>query len=182
MTQIICDYSSIDHYMDDAKNNPTKLYPESCINCGSTDFVLNGFYPRKSENRGKDIQIKNGTLEIRRCKCKGVCAGSYSILPSIIPPLRWYLWCMQQLVLMLCIAGVSIHQIAKQATVARSTVRRWISWGKCKWAMFCNELMLDLPYLSGITSCSQFYKRIFEKWKLSDVMCKLHHLGIVVPG
>ena len=182
MTQIIREYPSIDKYNDDATHNPTKMKPDACVICGSTEFVLNGFYPRKSEKRGKDTHIKNGELGVRRMKCKGKCAKSYSILPSIIPPLRWYLWCMQQLVLMLYIAGQSIHKIAKEAKVARSTVRRWVDWGKQKWCIFCNELMPSLTFLSEVNSFTDFYQRIFEKWDLSEVMCRLHHLGLVIPG
>ena len=185
MTQIIAEYSSIKDYMHDAKNNPSILQPDYCEDCGSRTFSLNGFYPRKSEGRGKDVDIKNGSLEIRRFRCSGPsrsCSKSYSILPSLIPPLRWYLWCLQQFVLALFIIGVSIHQIVQQIRASRSTITRWINWAKAKWERFCNELMVESTWLCKASRFAQFYRLLFERWTLSEVMCKLYGLGLAIPG
>lgn len=179
---MLIEYSSADEYIYDSINNPTLLYPSRCGDCGYLKFNCNGFYDRKSEDRGKDVDLKNGTLRIRRVKCKNKdCGKNYSILPSIIPPRRWYLWCMQQYVLALVLSGVSIKKVALQCAMARSTIRRWSNWFKSRWSEFCSELMAEYSDLCGTTSADQFYSILIERWKLHQVMHKLHQLGLAIP-
>ena len=178
--QIIKPYSSINDYISDATNNPEALYPERCECCGSTRFSLNGFYERKSEGRGKEVHVKNGELKIRRLKCKGMCGISYSILPSLIPRLRWYLWCMQQFIIMLLISGASIAAIVERTHISRSTITRWIRWFKEKWIIFCNELMPKNIFLSEVSHFIGFYSSVLKRWKLSQIMLKLHEIGLVI--
>jgi len=182
IAQILIEYSSVDDYIDHSINNPILLKPPRCDDCGCLKFNLNGFYDRKSENRGKEINLKNGTLRIRRFKCYNKdCGKNYSILPSLISPRRWYLWCMQQYVLKLALSGISIKQVALQSSVARSTISRWLAWFKARWSEFCNELMAEHSCCSGITCASQFYSILIERWRFHQVMHKLHQIGLVIP-
>ena len=182
MTQIIKEYFSINDYINDVKNNPSILMPGFCDVCGRQKFSLNGSYERKSQGRGKETQVGNGTLFIKRFKCSNnKCNTHYSILPSLIPPLRWYLCCMQQYIILLFFSGVSIKQIVAKSRASKSTIKRWLSWSKNKWSVFCNELMTEHPWLSGVSEAKLFYCSIFEKWDLSQVMCKLHDMGQLIP-
>lgn len=156
--------------------------PESCNACGCHKFYLNGSYERKSQGRGKETQVKNGTLFIKRLKCSNKsCDAHYSILPSLIPPLRWYLCCFQQYIIFLFFSGASIKKIVAESRASKSTIKRWLSWSKNKWSVFCSELMVAHPWLSGISEAKTFYCSIFEKWRLSQVMCKLHDMGQLIP-
>ena len=179
---IVKQYPSINDYISDAKNNPEVLQPERCDICGCQTFYLNGFYDRKSESRGKEVKVKNGELKIRRLKCKGdTCGVSYSILPSLILPLRWYLWCMQQFIISLFISGVSIANIVACCPMSRSTITRWIRWAKDKWQLFCAELMPRHTWMSKLSHFTGFYSSLFKRWKLSQVMAQLHQLGLTIP-
>ena len=72
-----------------------------------------------------------------RFKCSQ-CKNHYSVLPSIIPLFRWYLWCMQQWVLTMILNGFSMQKAAESAGINRRTVSRWSSWLTDKFKMICN--------------------------------------------
>ncbi len=157
MTQIIKEYFSIDDYKEDVKNNPVALMPDSCQSCGGKRFYLNGAYNRKSQGRAKETDVGDEPISIKRFKCANKkCGEHYSILPSLLPPLRWYLWCAQQLIISLSLSGVSIKQIVKRSRIAKSTIKRWLSWSKNKWSVFCNALMAEHSWLSGISDIKDF--------------------------
>jgi hypothetical protein len=182
MVQIVKQYSSINDYISDTVNNPEVLYPDRCGNCGSQTFCLNGFYERKSEGRGKEVEVKNGELKIRRLKCSGdSCGTNYSILPSLVPPLRWYLWCMQQFIISLFLSGTSISKIVAHCAMSRSTITRWIRWAEDNWKLFCAELMPKHTWMSKLSHFTGFYSSLFKRWKLSQVMAQLHQMGLAVP-
>lgn len=156
--------------------------PKSCIACGCQKFYLNGSYERKSQDRGKKVHVKNGTLHIKRLKCSNSeCGAHYSILPSLISLLRWYLCCAQQHIVALFYSGISIKQIVAESKASKSTIKRWLRWSINKWSVFCNELMAEHSWLSEISDAKTFYLSIFEKWDLSKVMCKLHDIGQLIP-
>ena len=181
MTIIVKEYSSLSQYAADVKNNTHALKPKSCALCGTKTLYLNGSYHRKSQGRGKDATPAGG-LSIQRFKCScSDCEATYSVLPSLLSPLRWYLWCMQEWVLSLFIDGRSIKAISHICHVGRSTVLRWINWSKSKWQCFCNELLVHEPQLSGVKRWFEFYLSLFRRRSLSHVMCHLQRLGVTVP-
>ena len=125
MAQIIKNYTSLKKYHQDVNNNPEELKPNNC-SCGCRHIWYNGLYQRSVSSRDKDKQKAN-PVSILRFKCSQ-CKNHYSVLPSIIPLFRWYLWCMQQWVLTMILNGFSMQKAAESAGINRRTVSRWSSW------------------------------------------------------
>jgi hypothetical protein len=97
MAQIIKNCTSLKKYQQTVKNNPEDLKPTSCDICGCNHIWCNGLYKRSISGRDKE-RSKAEPVDILRFKCSK-CKNHYSVLPSLIPLLRWYLWCMQQWIL-----------------------------------------------------------------------------------
>jgi transposase-like protein len=135
MAQIIKNYTSLEKYEQDVKYNPEGLKPSTCKECGCNNIWCNSFYERAVSGRCANRQ-KADPIAILRFKCSR-CKNHYSVLPSIIPLLRWYLWCMQQWVLSMVLNGYSMQKAAKEAEVNRKTVSRWYHWLKNKFKIFC---------------------------------------------
>ena len=130
MAQIIKNYTSLEKYEQDVEYNPEGLKPSTCKECGCNNIWCNSFYERAVSGRCANRQ-KADPIAILRFKCSR-CKNHYSVLPSIIPLLRWYLWCMQQWVLSMVLNGYSMQKAAKEAEVNRKTVSRWYHWLKNK--------------------------------------------------
>lgn len=89
MTQIVKDFKTIEEYNHLVEYNPEDLKPQSCSTCGCQHIWINGTYERSISGRNKNKDSLE-TISILRLKCSR-CNSHYSILPSVIPLLRWYL-------------------------------------------------------------------------------------------
>ena len=178
MAQIIKNYTSLEKYEQDVKYNPEGLKPSACKECGCNNIWCNSFYERAVSGRCANRQ-KADPIAILRFKCSR-CKNHYSILPSIVPLLRWYLWCMQQWVLSMVLNGCSMQKAAKEAEVNRKTVSRWYHWLKNKFKIICNILC------QSNTNSIQYHDQknfssLFCWGQLSHIAEFLHQEDSLVP-
>src|SRR5687767_7978814 len=87
-----------------------------------------------------------------RSRCRAISvdaraavAQPCSVLPSCLPPRRWYLFSVQQAVLVLLLSGVSLRRCADIVGTlwgpARSTMRRWRLGLEARHAQFSFHLL-----------------------------------------
>jgi hypothetical protein len=177
MAQIIKNYTSIKKYYQDVNHNPEELKPDNC-SCGCSDIWYNGLYKRAVSGRDKDKQQAN-PVSILRFKCSQ-CKNHYSVLPSIIPLFRWYLWCMQQWVLSMILNGFSMKKAAESAGINRRTVSRWSSWLINKFKMICNIMCESDANFIQYQSEKDFLS-LFHLHDLSKIAELLHQEKLLVP-
>ena len=95
---IISGITTLTQYLDVLANDPQKLHPDFCPRCGFNSLTFHGSYDRKSDRQGNSGTTMN-PIPIMRYACLG-CAKTCSTLPECLAPKRWYLWWVQQAVLL----------------------------------------------------------------------------------
>lgn len=178
MVQIIKNYTSLKKYQQTVKNNPEDLKPISCDICGCNHIWCNGLYKRSISGRNKE-RSKAEPIDILRFKCSK-CKNHYSVLPSLIPLLRWYLWCMQQWVLSMILEGFSKSKAAETANIDRRTVSRWYSWLSTKCKIICNTICQANTSFKKYYSLKTFLS-LFLYHNLSKITEILHQEKLLIP-
>ena len=178
MSQIIKKYTSLNQYRQDVAHNPEELKPANCDACGCNDIWCNGLYERAISGRDKDRQ-KAEPVDILRFKCSR-CKSHYSVLPSIIAILRWYLWCMQQWVLSMVLTGFSMQKAAEAACINRRTVSRWRCWLGDKFRIIHNILCQSNSNNIQYQREKDFLS-LFQRYQLSHIVEILHQEKLLVP-
>lgn len=177
MRNIVPGIASLVQHLE-AMQIKSELYrPPCCSECGRAGVWRHGCYERKS---GRGAEHHLNPISIPRFLCPK-CHKTLSTLPECIPPHRWYLWCIQQLVLLHCLAGLSLHKISHQTQLGRSTVRRW-------WQRFCEQFLLHRDALSNAIHELGTHNDIMSFWhaclrhlSLAQAMRHCHCSGVVIP-
>jgi hypothetical protein len=86
---------------------------------------------------------------------------------------------MQQVVLLLLLAGISLHQGCRQSGCARSTLRRWRDWLQTRSAQFSFFLRSRLPEFGRLPQ-AHFWPQVISSMSLAHVMTQLDQ-DLVVP-
>jgi hypothetical protein len=86
---------------------------------------------------------------------------------------------MQQVVLLLLLAGVSLHQGGRETGRSRSTVRRWRDWLHARSEQFTFFLRSRLPEL-GRLAAPDFWHQVIASMSLADAMAWLDQ-DLVIP-
>jgi transposase-like protein len=86
---------------------------------------------------------------------------------------------MQQVVLLLLLAGVSLHQGCRQTGCARSTLRRWRDWLQARSAQLSFFLRSRLPELGRLPQ-ADFWPQVISSMSLAQIMTQLDQ-DLVVP-
>ena len=179
MAQIIKDFRTIEEYIYLVEYNPEDLKPKSCSKCGCQHIWINGTYEREINKRNEN-KDSSEAVSILRLKCSR-CDSHYSILPSIIPLLRWYLWCMQQKALDLVLNGKSFYAVANIVGVDIKTVSRWYYWLKDKFKLISNLVNYITTEFTHLCTMKDFYLSIFKWRDLSKLSRLLHDNNLLVP-
>lgn len=111
MRIIVAGITTLKQYLNVISEDTESLRPERCIHCGLAQLQHHGHYDRKPDRRRLNQHSLN-PVPILRFYCRG-CNRTCSVLPECIPPHRWYLWCVQQQVLMALLSGHSLRAVAK---------------------------------------------------------------------
>jgi transposase len=106
------------------QETPEYYRPARCPHCGKEGVWCHGYYSRKAD-RSQSVDSLN-PIPISRFFCP-YCQKTCSALPECISPRRWYLCCVQQVVLFNWVSGESLHTTSKQVQPSRSTCRRWLT-------------------------------------------------------
>jgi len=173
MRNIIPEISSLVQYLlirDDL------TYTASCANCGSKHVHKHGCYLRKADRESRQLN----PIPIQRFKCCD-CGKTCSVLPECISPKRWYLWKIQQAVLLSVLLGKSYRAIAKELAPSRRTIGRWVGRLKEQFSVYADCLKSFHSALGYFDNFKEFWQECFDLWPLSKIMLILNNAGVVVP-
>ena len=115
MVHIFADILSLVQYIDTLKREPEKLRLDHCLCCGKSNPWLHGGYFRESDRINPSSTSLNSVF-IQRYYCPS-CQKTCSVLPECIPPRRWYLWDMQQVIFLLYLSESSVLSDVKEYLV-----------------------------------------------------------------
>lgn len=180
MTIILSGIESIGQHVYHLNNHPEDYRPSQCPSCGmSGGLHRHGTYGRKADRENNGAQQLN-PVPIPRFLCRH-CGSSCSTLPACIPPRRWYLWAVQQLVLQLFLAGVSLRDCSRRVMPDRRTIGRWKEWLHARFSRHAAALRSSLPELGRTSGMTEFWDSCLGLMSLSETMDRLHRHGEVVP-
>ncbi len=167
MRNIIPDITSLSQYIEVQNNDPEHLRPTCCPYCGNEGLWRHGHYDRKASR--KNISEVPNPVSIYRYFCPH-CHRTCSTLPECIPQNKWYLWDIQQIVLLLSFIGKSLVVIAKKTTLSRRTISRWINHFKKHLQNHKEVLCKEVGDLSIALGFSDFWLSCLNKVSLSRAM------------
>jgi len=177
MNRILGTITTFDQHFDEIANGGDVYRPANCPHCRSAGLWHHGCYHRKAD-RSADVSESRNPVAILRFLCNA-CLRTCSRLPACIAPRRWYDWAMQQVALLLLLAGASLHQGCRQTGCARSTLRRWRSWLQARSAQFTFILRSRSPELGRLPE-PHFWPQVLSRMSLACVMTQLDQ-DLVVP-
>jgi transposase-like protein len=181
MPHILPGILSLIQYKNDVESNfREELRPERCECCGKSKPHRHGSYPRKAAGRNNDSDSSLNPLRIQRYYCPS-CRKTMSVLPECIPRNRWYLWQVQQVILLLFTQGLSINKIAQSQKPSRHTISRWISRFKANFFVHRDALVHVKTTLSQYVTFNSFWEACLGRINLSEAMRLCHVLGVLVP-
>lgn len=167
MRNIVPKIISLSQYLDIQHNNPNLLRPSCCPHCGDEVLWGHGCYERKA-NRKNVINIFDPIL-IHRYFCPR-CHRTCSTIPECLPHNKWYLWDIQQIVLIFFLIGKSFAAIAKKTMLPRHTVSRWINYFKTHLQKHKKLLYEQFSDLDISKSFSAFWLACLSKISLAQAM------------
>jgi len=177
MNHILGTITTLDQHFDEIANGGGAYRPANCPHCRCAGLWHHGCYRRKADRAAFGDQSRN-PVSILRFLCRS-CLRTCSRLPACIAPRRWYDWAVQQVVLLLLLAGTSLRQGCRQTGCARSTVRRWRDWLQARSAQFSFFLRSRLPQLGRLPE-PDFWPEVITRMTLTYVMTQLDR-DLVVP-
>lgn len=153
--------------------------PELCSSCGHPRLWGHGTYPRKADRSGDGKQSLNPIL-IARFYCPE-CDKTCSVLPECISPRRWYLWAIQQAVILAYLGGASIRQISRQFQPCRKTIKRWFDDLADKFNEHAFSLKARFLFLGECTECMSFWEACLHRMSMARAFYYLHLAGRIIP-
>ncbi len=186
MQSILPDILTLAQHNQILNEAPEQYRPERCICCGKSAPWRHGFYPRKSDREHTRAESLNPVL-IPRFFCPD-CKKTSSVLPEGIPPRRWYLWLIQQQILLQLLLGSSFNSAHKTQqsdssgpSPSRSTLRRWWVRLKEQFQQQRDALCAYCYALAQHADCVGFWRHCFTSISLSKAMLICQQSGVAVP-
>jgi len=152
---------------------------KDCGYCGKSGLWRHGTRYRKVAC-DREQNTSGDPIPILRKYCPS-CKRTCSLLPECLPPLRWYLWQVQEAALRLAILGVNINKISKKIIPSRWTIRRWLHRFTTQFELHALCLKTRWPTLGYATTLYAFWQSWLEEKELSTAMCFLNAASVVVP-
>ena len=91
-----------------------------------------------------------------------------------------YDWSLQQVVLLMVMAGVTLLQCCEQTGRARSTVRRWRDWLHARTDSFAFFLRSRFPDMGRVSDPGAFWQQVMNTLSLAQAMAWLDK-ELIVP-
>ena len=179
MSRILPAIDTLYQHLYQLEHHPEIYRPAHCPGCGLSGLWCHGFYSRKADREGQH-GVYLDRIPIPRYFCRH-CRQSCSRLPACIPPRRWYLWRIQQVILSVLMAGGSFTQAARESDPGRRTTSRWWHRLQACFNQHCFHLRSRFPRLGRYHSLPSFWLACFAERSLAEVMAVLDHCGVVVP-
>lgn len=168
MRVIIPGITRLLQHLNEIDQDPERYRPSNCIHCGCGGLWCHGRYERKSDRENESRHTLN-PIPIPRFYCPH-CRHTCSVLPECIPPRRWYLWEVQQTVLLLLFAGVSATAISQSHAPGRWTIRRWLKNLRERFTEFSACLKSRDSALGYQSDFTPFWQGCFARLGLAKVM------------
>ena len=178
MAGILADILSLFQYHQLFSVETSQHRLERCLCCGKAKPHRHGGYPRKADRTTQSESLNPVIIQRYYCpECQRTC----SVLPECLPPRRWYLWEVQQVALLLLLAGKSIRAIAKEITPSRRTISRWLGRFKDRLPAHKDALCSLVIDLGRTTSFSDFWQACLGHFTLAKAMRLCAVEGVPVP-
>ncbi len=178
MYRILASVTTLEQHMNAVANDSEAYRPEACPHCRAGGLWRHGCYHRKAD-RAVGTQESRNPVPVLRFLCRA-CCRTCSRLPACICPRRWYDCAMQQVVLLLILAGCSVHQCCRDTCRVRATVRRWRDWLSARSECFAFFLRSRFPELGRHTERDSFWRHVMQGMSLAQAMAWLDR-DLVVP-
>ena len=175
MNRILASVTTLEQHLDAVATNSEIYRPRRCPHCGGAGLWCHGCYFRKADRRASESAQSLNPVPILRYLCNS-CKHTCSQLPACIAPRRWFDWVMQQLVLLMLLAGNSVRQCHQCSARARSTVRRWRDWLGVRGETFSFWLRSRFPELGRHPDQDAFWCHVMQGMTLMQAMacCDCH--------
>ncbi|MDP1756583.1 MAG: hypothetical protein Q8L38_03935 [Pseudohongiella sp.] len=178
MNRILGVITTLDQHFDEVANGGDVYRPVNCPYCQAGGLWRHGCYCRKADRTSSGDASRN-PVPILRFLCRS-CERTCSRLPACIAPRRWFDWNVQQVILLMLMAGVSLWQCCLQTGRALSTVRRWRDWISTRSDNFEFFLRSRFPELGRAPEPDAFWRQVMNTISLSQAMAWLNQY-LVVP-
>ena len=185
MQRIVASITTLEQHLRTVAQAPQEYRLSACPHCGLGSPWRHGCYLRKVERRPALVDRAAADAPRRmapvcRFYCRG-CRRTHSRLPLCIAPRRWFDWVVQQLALLLMLAGASVRSCARQVGIDRHTARRWRDWLRAPQAVrFAFHLRSQYPYLGRCDDGPPFWREVVERTGLARAMACLDRM-LTVP-
>lgn len=182
MANIIANISSLIQHLKIVSTNPDYYRSDNCPNCGKCGVWHHGHYKRKADRGNSDNPNAESLnpIPILRFFCNH-CKTTHSVLPECIPPRRWYIWLIQQIVILGLCSGNKLKSISKNIAPARSTCRRWWLGLQKKFALHRDALCIKIYQLGSFETVDLFWQLCLQKITLAKAMYFCNEFGVVIP-
>ena len=178
MHRIVSSITTLEQHFSTMESAPQEYRLRACPHCGLGGPWRHGCYQRKVDRRVASEESRQ-VAPVCRFYCRG-CRRTHSRLPLCIAPRRWFDWAVQQLVLALVLAGMSLRACAQQVGVDRHTVRRWRDWLLAPQAVrFVFHLRSQWSELGRTDEGPPFWRDVFARLGLPEAMACLDRLMTV---
>jgi len=179
MVHIFAGIMSLVHYIELLKNEPEKLRLKHCLCCGKSNPWRHGGYYRDADR----INLSSDSLNpvfVQRYYCPS-CQKTCSVLPECIPPHRWYLWEMQQVVFLLTLSGLSAYAVAKTTPPSRQTIKRWVTRFTERFRLHKDALCTQFHTFGRYITMTDFWQTVLQTMCLGAAMRLCHGIGVSIP-
>ncbi len=176
MTIILPEIHSIEQHIQQLQSNPESYRPQKCPGCGNTGVWCHGHYHRHPDRHSKVCESLN-PVPVLRFICPR-CRISCSVLPECIPPGRWYIWSIQQVMLMRLLSG----RLCVGASLPHvRSIWRW--WARLRERFKPHQFKFAslVLTLGQHDSAADFWCDCLSRWRLSSAMLFIQQSGEVIP-
>jgi len=179
MSGILAGITSLVQHVHHLNSNHNDYRPDQCFNCHKAGLWKHGCYGRTADQNKNNKENMNPVL-VPRFICPH-CRKTCSTLPECIPPRRWYLWTIQQVILLALLVGESLPPRNLSQHPGRATILRWWNWFQEKFVLHAGILRSNDPELGRFPEFREFWQACLTKMSLSKAMYLLHKGGLVIP-
>lgn len=176
MAIILPEIYSLEQHIQQLQSSPESYRPRQCSGCGNAGVWCHGHYLRHPDRHNKVRESLN-PVPIPRFICSR-CQLSCSVLPECIPPRRWYMWSIQQMLLVQVLSGsLGVNQSLPHVR----TTWRWWARLRDRFKRHQFKLASLILALGRHDSATDFWHDCLSRWHLSTAMLFIQQSGEVIP-
>lgn len=176
---ILPNITSLLQYLGQLEDNINLFEHIRCCHCGYARVWKHGAYDRKAD-RWNPSEHSLNPIRIQRFFCP-LCKKTCSVLPECIPPRRWYLWEVQQTVLLLLLGGKSRYAIIKDILPSHRTISRWIARFREQFEKHKAALCQCYSDLGRTPHFTDFWRTCLRSLSLAAGMRLCYVAGVSIP-